>query len=463
MAATSAVANERAATAPAPYGTARGFMVSGAWWLAIGTLIGLLGAAELVAPDLVTQWPWLKFGRVRPMHISAVLFGFLVPTLLGGGLYAVPALLKRSLYSERLGRLSVVLWNVCVAAGVVTIGAGHTQAREYAEFIWPIDVGVVIVFVLLLYNVVMTIAHRVEPSLYVSVWYITGAILWTCCVYPLGNVMWRPATGSLTGVIDAIWLWFYGHNIIGLLFTPLAVGLAYFIIPRVANAPLYSHTLSLIGFWSLALIYTHIGTHHLMQAPVPLWLKVIAGIDSFMMLIPVLTVLINLWMTARGRFAGFFTQPAGKFVFAGTLWYLIVCIQGAFHSLQFVQRVTHFSNWVIAHAHIAVFGFAGMIALASVYHILPTLCGRKLYSVGLANLQYWLVIIGLGTMFIVLTMAGLVQGQAWLNGEGVYRVLPTIGPYMALRLMSGVVIFSGALVGLYNVMMTVYRGEVIES
>lgn len=441
------------------HATAKAFIVSGALWLVVATLYGLLSAFVYAAPDAIRDVAWLQFGRSRTVHLNVVTLGFLTSTLLGVGLYILPVLLRTRLYSERLGIAAVWLWNATVAAGVVTLSLGYTQAREYAELIWPLDVAVVAVFALLLYNIVMTIARRRERVMYVSVWYITGAVLWTCCVYPLGNVMWHPTTGSLTGIVDAIWLWFYGHNIIGLLFTPLAVGAAYYVIPRVARAPLYSHTLSIVGFWTLALIYTHIGTHHLMQAPVPLWLKVIAGIDSFAMLIPVSTVLVNLWLTARGRLGAFFATAAGKFVFAGTMWYLVVCLQGAFQSLEFVQRVTHFNNWVIGHAHVAVFGFAGFIAIGTVYHVLPRICGRELWSEGLANLHYWLALVGLGIMFASLTIAGLIQGQAWLNGEGVYRTITMITPYAMLRTLAGGIIVVASLVGLYNVLMTVWRGE----
>jgi cytochrome c oxidase cbb3-type subunit 1/cytochrome c oxidase cbb3-type subunit I/II len=447
---------------PRPHLAACGFLVSGAVWLTVGTLWGLLAAFQQVAPDAMAGHAELLFGRARQVHVNVVLFGFLTSTLLGVGLYILPSLLRTRLFSEKLALVSLAIWDLMLVGGVVTLSAGLTQAREYAEFIWPLDVLVVIAFVTLLYNAVMTILNRREKSLYVSVWYVTGAILWTCCVYPLGNVMWHPSTGSLTGVVDAIWLWFYGHNVIGLLFTPLAVGAAYYAIPRIARAPLYSHTLSIIGFWTLALIYTHIGTHHLIQAPVPLWLKVVAGVDSFMMLIPVATVLINLWMTARGHWGGFLARADGRFVFAGTVWYGIVCIQGASHSLDFVQRVTHFTDWVIAHAHIAVFGFAGMIGMGTAYHILPAVTGRRVWSQGLANLQYWLMFIGLWIMFIVLTIGGLIQGAAWLNGEALYNTLREVIVFKALRVLSGVMIASGAWVWLYNLLMTLRKGEPVE-
>jgi len=277
-------------------------------------------------------------------------------------------------------------------------------------------------------------------------------------VYPIGNVMWNPETGALPGLLDSVFLWFHGHNIIGLLLTPLAVGAAYFIFPRVARAPLYSHGLSLAGFWSLAALYSHIGGHHILQSPIPNWLKTVSVVDSMAMIVPVATVLVNLWLTIRGRAGNLWHDLPGRFVLAGTLWYLATCIQGPLQSLPSVQQLTHFTNWTVGHAHMAVLGFAGFIALGALWHVLPLVTGRELYSRRLLSVQFGLVLFGLGGFFVVLTAAGLVQGSGWQNGETVYRVLPEIAPYMALRALAGLFIITGALLGFTNVILTLWRG-----
>jgi cytochrome c oxidase cbb3-type subunit 1/cytochrome c oxidase cbb3-type subunit I/II len=351
------------------------------------------------------------------------------------------------------------LWNATFIGVCITLPAGLTQGREYAEWIFPVKVLITASLLLLTYVLVMTVMNRQEKLMYVTVWYGVGAVVWTTLLYPLGNVMWRPETGSMGGILDAVWLWWYGHNIFGLVITPAAVGIAYYIIPRVANRPLYSHTLSLIGFWSLLALYTHIGTHHLLQAPVPQWLKTVSIIDSVAMIVPVITVLVNIWMTMRGAAANFADHLPGRMVLTGTIWYLIVCLQGPLQSLPSVQRYTHFTNWVIGHSHIAVLGFGGIIALGGMWYVLPLVSGRRIYSLRLVAVQYWMVLIGLVGFFAVLTIAGLIQGQGWVDGETVYRVLPSMVPYMASRAAFGVLIFVGAWLGLYNMIMTVRRGE----
>jgi cytochrome c oxidase cbb3-type subunit 1/cytochrome c oxidase cbb3-type subunit I/II len=231
---------------------------------------------------------------------------------------------------------------------------------------------------------------------------------------------------------------------------------AYYVIPRACRAPLYSHTLSLLGFWALIVVYTHIGTHHLLQVPVPTWLKVVAIVDSVAMVIPVMAFLINIWYTAKGRLGEIHADIGAKFVFTGTIMYFFVSIQGSLMALPDVQRVTHFNNWVVAHAHLGVLGFAGMIALGGLYYTVPKLSGKPLFSRFLADFQYWMVLIGMVGFTIVLTIAGLIQGHAWLNGETVYRVLPEIHIYYVVRAGLGLMIFSSAVLGFYNIARTLF-------
>ena len=438
------------------YLTAKAFCITSAAWFAVATTVGVLAAGYLIAPDFMANIGFLQFGRIRPIHVNLVLFGFVTPGLLAAAHYYIPKMLRTPLYSEKLGLLTVLVWNAAVLSGAATLSAGFTQAREYAELIWPVDVLVVLAFALLFWNLILTVRRRREPILYVSIWYACAAVVMTGTTYCIGNVIWKPNTGALVGIPDAIILWFYGHNIFGLLLTPLSLGVAYYVIPKVTRSPLYSHTLSLLGFWSLLVVYTHIGTHHLLQVPVPTWLKVIAIVDSVAMVIPVMVFLINIWYTAKDKLGEIHADIAGKFVLTGTIMYFFVSIQGSMMALPQVQRVTHFNNWVVGHAHIGVLGFAGMIALGGLYYSLPRISGRPLYSRFLADLQYWLVLIGVSGFTIVLTIVGLIQGNAWLNGETVYRVLPEIHMYYVLRAAIGLMIAIGAYIGLYNIIRTLF-------
>ncbi|MGW8320841.1 MAG: cbb3-type cytochrome c oxidase subunit I, partial [Thermodesulfobacteriota bacterium] len=241
------------------HATALGYMVSAGVWMVIGTFFGITAGTELIAPDLLGNIPWIVFGRLRAMHTTIVMFGFAVTMLIGAAFYIVPRLVRVPLFSERLGIASLVVWNGSILAGVIALSLGYTQSREYAEMFFPSDVGVVVAFVLMLWNLIITVMRRKEPVLYVSVWYFVGGLLLSAATYIIGNCMWVGWKGAIFGMPDAVIHWFYGHNVLGLLMTPLAVAAAYYVIPRAVKAPLYSHTLSQIGFWSILIMYTHIG------------------------------------------------------------------------------------------------------------------------------------------------------------------------------------------------------------
>ncbi len=430
--------------------------MASAAWFAFATSMGMIAAGYLIAPDFMANISFLVFSRIRPVHVNLVLFGFVTQGLLAAAFYFVPRLLQTELFSQKLGVAAVVILNVAVIAGIVGLAAGYTQGREYAELIWPVDILIVVAFGLIVINLLMTVKRREEPVLYVSVWYVLAAVVLTSVTYCIGNVVWRPNSGALLGIPDAIILWFYGHNVFGLLLTPLSLAVAYYVIPLATRNPLYSHSLSLVGFWALLVVYTHIGTHHLLQVPVPTWLKVIAIVDSVAMVIPVMVFLINIWYTVKGKLGEIHADIGAKFVFTGTIFYFFVSIQGSMMSLPQVQRVTHFNNWVVGHAHVGVLGFAAMTALGGLYYILPRISGRPLYSRFLADLQYWLILLGVIGFTVVLTIVGLIQGNAWLNGETIYRVLPEIHMYYVLRASIGFLIMSGAYIGLYNVLMTLF-------
>jgi cytochrome c oxidase cbb3-type subunit 1/cytochrome c oxidase cbb3-type subunit I/II len=450
------LSDEATENVPAGNPTAKAFTLTSAFWFAAATTFGLIGAGYLIAPDFLANIEYIHFGRIRPMHINAVLFGFVTPGLLAVAFYYFPKLLRTGLFSHKLGVFSAVFWNIMVAAGVISISMGYTQGREYAELPWAVDIMVVICFVMVVINILMTIRRRKESILFVSIWYTTAAVVLTSITYCLGNVIWKPDTGALMGIPDAILLWFYGHNIFGLLLSPMGLAVAYYVLPIATRSPLYSHTLSLLGFWSLIIVYTHIGTHHLLQVPVPTWLKTISIVDSVAMVIPVMIVLINLWYTVKGKLGDIHADIGAKFVFTGTIMYFFVNIQGSMMALPHVQRITHFNNWVVGHAHLGVLGFAGVTALGGLYFIMPRITGRPLYSRLLADVQYWLVLIGMTGFAVVLTTVGLIQGNAWYNGETLYRTLPEIQPYYIMRASLGLMIVIGAYIGLYNVVRSLY-------
>lgn len=230
---------------------ARAFALTAAFWFPVATSFGLIAAGYVIAPDFLANIEFIHFGRSRAIHVNLVLFGFVTPGLIAAAFYYTPRLLRTALYSQKLGVVTAVFWNITLVAAVVSLGLGYSQGREYAELPWGVDMMIGGIFILAIINLLKTVSRRKEPILYVSIWYACAALVLTAVGYCLGNVIWKPDSGALQGIPDAILLWFYGHNIFGLLLTPMGLGVAYYVLPLVTRSPLYSHTLSLIGFWSL--------------------------------------------------------------------------------------------------------------------------------------------------------------------------------------------------------------------
>jgi cbb3-type cytochrome c oxidase subunit I len=432
------------------------FIVSAATWLVIGTLMGLVLAIQFVFPDFAHGIPWLVFGRLRQAHVNTVLFAWLSGGMMGCWLYIVPRLTGRKIYSEALGNVSVIAWNLALLLGIAGILNGNTQSREYAELVWWVDWLVLAVLITNAVNVLMTIRHRVEPKLYVSLWYITATVVLFPMVYFIGNVMWAPPTGALTGINDAIFNWFYGHNVLGLWFTTGLLAVIYYIVPKETGTPLYSMWLSLVAFWGILFFYTGVGAHHLLWAPIPYWLKTVAVAESFGMVIPVLAFMFNILLTMRGNWSHLRSSVPLLYAITGWAAYILVSYQGSNQALRGINELTHFTQYVPGHAHLSLLFFAASTVIGGAYYILPRILGCALYSRRLARAQYAFYVIGFAAFFLGFTFAGLVQGSSWVNmGLPVWTVLPGLRAYMALRIMGGTLLVTSFVMFAYNVLATI--------
>ena len=442
----------------------RNFLICAALWVVLGVLMGLILALQFVFPDLFRGIPVLVFSRLRQEHTNTVLFAFLSGGMMGLWLYVVPQLTGRKLWSEPLGNLTMILWNLAVAVGVVGIALALTQSREYAEMIWVVDIGVVIVLILNMINIYMTIGHRVEKKLYVSLWYITGTVMWFPMLYFIGNVMWNPPTGALTGINDTIFNWFYGHNVLGLWFTTGLLPVIYFIVPRETRTPLYSHFLSLIAFWGIAFFYTGVGAHHLEWAPIPYWLRTIAVAESIGMVLPVVAFMMNIFMTMRGNWNRFLTSIPLRFVITGWAAYFLASYQGSHQALRGINLLTHFTQYVPGHAHLALLFFSGSVVMGGIFYIIPRIYKVRIYSRTLANVQYSLFVIGFLFFFAGFMFTGLTQGTAWLHqGLPVWSVLPGLRPYMALRAVGGALVVISFILFTYNILATIIKRKPVSA
>ena len=462
-------------------------LMSGAVWFVIGTVLGLIMSNELTTPDIFAGVAQLVFSRLRPAHVNIVLFGLLSTAFFGAWYFIVPRLCKTPLRSNRAANLLLIFWNLTIVAGTIAVLWGDTKGKEYAEYPMYIDWPILILMCVNAVIIFQTIAARREPKLYVSLWYIGGSLVWIAMMFFIGHVMWHPfttyfsadghrhilwnndvtalpdgvshfqRTGSLVGLDDAVFNWFYGHNVFGLYITTGGIAIVYYLVPKLARRPLYSHLMSLIGFWSIALFYSNTGLHHLLQAPIPNWLKVFAIVGSVALIIPVFSFSVNIYMTMRGQWGQLLENVPLRFILTGAFFYLTASFQGTVQSLMAVNRFVHFTQWTIAHAHLALLGAFGFIASGAMVYMVPQIVRKPLWSRNLVDTQYWLMMLGINLYFWAITAAGLAQASAWVSlGEQVAKAYPVVKPYFYLRSVAGGMIVIGVVMMLINLYMTIH-------
>lgn len=426
-------------------------------WLLLPGLAGLLMALLLYSPTTQEWIPLslrapLNFGRLRPMHVNALIFGWLSMTYAGAMLYITRRLTGAPLFSPRLAQVTLWLWNLLLAAASVTLLLGLNQGREYAEMIWALDILFLVIIVLLGLNIWGMAARRKEPKLYVSVWNFMAATLILIPVYAVGNKVWDPS-GAYTGMNDNIINYFYVHNLFNAWFTTGGIGLALYLLPRLTNKPLYSHGLAMWGLWS---VWT--GQHHQLWSPAPDWLEILTVVFSILAIVPTLAFVWNFYKTMQGSWFRVGQDVALRFFVVGAIFWGYTCIQGIAQSLRTFSLYVHFTNWVVSHSHLAFVGDYSLWAFALIYLIIPELAGRRLYSRALAEWHFWLTLVGLTIFMTSLWLAGLIQGQYWLAGGSPFiESVKAMSPYFAWRLSGGVIIGLGQLLFAYNVWQTVTR------
>ena len=437
---------------------AKHFFFSAIVMLNIGVLMALGTSVRLAWPDaLPNDIAWLHFGRIRPVHVHFVIFGWISMAFAGAMCYMTPALCKSKLWSERLGVWNCWAWNFGMVAVFFTLINGLTSGREYQDLIWPLDVYVLLfIFLPLAVNIWMTMLTRAQKGLYVTLWFFGASLLFILLSYFIGAV---PDFFPVTGLAEAYMTWWHAHNILGLWITPVSAAIAYYLIPKVSGNTLYSHKIGHLHFWSIAAFYSTPGAHHLMGAPIPEWLKSFASVSGVLIMIPALAFVVNMLMTMKDKWWMFTRSIPLQWALTGVLFAIPLNIQGAFQQTRALNWYIHGTHWIVAHAHLALLGFSTFIEIGAIYYGLPKLLKRELYSEKLARLHFWMMAIGFLGFWAVLTAAGLVQGAAKVYEIPYIQSVVATHPYMVGRVIFGSLIIFAQPIFLYNMWMTARHGR----
>ncbi len=446
-----------------------GYIYSSLFWGVIGLLIGLLISIQMWDPAF-NFGEFFTFGRLRTVHTNVLAYGLGIGAEMGVFYYIITKLTKRTLLFPKLAMINLVIFNIGILAGTITLFMGYTQSLEYAEFEWPIDIGVVIIWVLFAINVIGTVATRKEKHMYVSLWYILVTVVAVAILYIVNNL---PIIVSLTksyhifsGLNSANVQWWYGHNAVGFLFTTPILAMFYYFLPKSTNMPIYSHRLSIISFWSLVFMYLWTGAHHLVYSPIPDWLQTLGIVFTIVLIAPSWGSVINGYMTVQPDWSKMNSQYLTKFFILGITFYGLQTLQGPSQGLRAISSLIHFTDWVPGHVHMGTMGWVVLVTTASMYYIVTKIYNTTIYSEKLANTHFWLVLIGQVVFSITMWITGIRQGAMWksYNDDGtlMYTFMETLVgnyPYWQMRTVAGAVFIVGMLFFLFTLIMTVVKGK----
>lgn len=444
-------------------------VIATVFWGLAGFLAGLYIALQLAFPVLNLGLEWTTFGRLRPLHTSAVIFAFGGNALIATSFYVVQRTCRARLAFPALARF--VFWGYQLFIVLAATGylLGITEGREYAEPEWYVDLWLTVVWVSYLAVFVGTIVKRSEPHIYVANWFYLSFIL-TVAMLHLVNNMTVPVSffgsksySAFSGVQDALTQWWYGHNAVGFFLTAGFLAMMYYFVPKQAERPVYSYRLSIIHFWSLIFLYIWAGPHHLLYTALPDWAQTLGMVFSIMLWMPSWGGMINGLMTLNGAWDKIRTDPIIRMMVMALAFYGMSTFEGPMLSVKAVNSLSHYTDWTIGHVHSGALGWNGMITFAAIYYLTPRLWQRqRLYSLRMVNWHFWLATVGIVLYAASMWVAGIMQGLMWreygADGYLVYsfaEVVAAMKPMYLIRATGGILYLAGALIMAFNVWMTI--------
>ncbi len=449
----------------------RNFLLAGLVFGAVGMLVGLLVALQLIFPALSFDLSILGYGRIRALHTNAVIFAFVGNAMFAGIYYSLQRLLKTRLASDFLTNFHFWGWQAIIVAAVVTLPLGYTSSKEYAELEWPIDIAIALVWVAFGVNMFWTILRRRERHLYVAIWFYIATFVTVAVLHIVNNielpVHFMKSYSAYSGVKDALVQWWYGHNAVAFFLTTPILGLMYYFLPKAANRPVYSYKLSIIHFWALIFIYIWAGPHHLLYTALPDWAQSLGVVFSIMLIFPSWGGMLNGLLTLRGAWDKVKESAVLKFFVVAVTAYGMATFEGPMLSLKNVNAIAHYTDWIPAHVHIGTLGWNGFLIFGMTYWLLPRMYRTNLYSEKMANTHFWIGTLGIVFWALPMYVSGFTQSLMWkqFNPDGtlVYgnflETVTQLMPMYALRAIGGALYLVGIGFMAVNVVKTITGGS----
>jgi len=456
------------------YSVVRQFAIATVILGIVGMLVGVLIASQMAWPVLNFDTPWLSFGRLRPLHTNAVVFGFGGSALFATSYYVVQRTCHTRLFAPALAQFTFIGWMLIIVSAVVTLPLGYTSSKEYAELEWPIDLLITVVWVA--YAVVFfgTIAKRRVKHIYVANWFFGSFILTVAMLHIVNSaalpVSFLKSYSVYSGVQDAMIQWWYGHNAVGFFLTAGFLGIMYYFIPKQAERPVYSYRLSVVHFWALSFTYIWAGPHHLHYTALPDWTQSLGMVFSLILLAPSWGGMINGIMTLSGAWEKLRSDPILKFLIVSVSFYGMSTFEGPMMAIKTVNALSHYTDWTVGHVHSGALGWVAMVSIGAMYFLIPKLFDTEIYSNKLIETHFWIATIGIVLYITSMWISGIMQGLMWraINSDGTltYSFVESVQamhPFYIVRASGGALFLAGMLIMAYNLTKTIAQGKAIHA
>ncbi len=473
------------------YTVAKLWMISAIVLGIVGMLIGVILAWQLAFPGVNLLLgeglaEYTSFGRLRPLHTDAVIYGFTVSGIMATWYYVGQRVLKVSMAESKFlmvtAKIQFWLYAIGVVLIVVSLLFGLSQGKEYAEFIWPIDIAIVIIWVLWGVQIFGLIGIRREKTIYISIWYYIASFLAVSALYIFNNMAIPTyfASGGIgsifhsvsmyAGTNDALVQWWFGHNAVGFVLTVPIIAMIYYFLPKESGQAIYSYKLSLLAFWGLVFTYVWAGGHHLIFATTPDWMQTMGSVFSVILILPSWGSAINMLLTMKGEWNQVATNPLIKFMVLASTFYMFSTLEGPIQAIKSVNALAHFTEWIVGHVHDGALGWVVFMIIAAMLHMAPRVYGREIYSKSLLNTQFWLQTLGVTLYFTSMWIAGITQGMMWRAhdefGNLAYSFIDSVialEPFYIIRAVGGTIYLIGMFIWAYNMYKTATAGRRVEA
>jgi cytochrome c oxidase cbb3-type subunit 1 len=456
------------------YKVVRQFAIMTIVWGIVGMAVGVYIAAEMAFPALNFNIPWLSFGRLRPLHTNAVIFAFGGSALFATSYYVVQRTCHTRLFAPALAAFTFWGWQLVIVAAAISLPLGYTTSKEYAELEWPIDILITIVWVAYALVFFGTIVKRKVKHIYVANWFYGAFIITIAVLHVVNNaeipVSYMKSYSVYAGVQDAMVQWWYGHNAVGFFLTAGFLGIMYYFVPKQAERPVYSYRLSVVHFWALIFTYIWAGPHHLHYSALPDWTQSLGMVFSLILLAPSWGGMINGIMTLSGAWQKLRTDPVLRFLIVSVSFYGMSTFEGPMMSIKTVNALSHDTDWTIGHVHSGALGWVALITMGAMYYLIPRLFGRKIHSVKLIEVHFWIATVGIILYITAMWVSGVMQGLMWraVNPDGTltYSFVESVEamhPFYIVRLLGGILFLTGILIMAYNLLKTIAGAKPVEA